>query len=73
MTISASKLRQNIYRLLDKVAATGVPILILRNGKKLKIIPAESVSKLKNLKKRNVLKGNPEDIVHLDWSEEWNG
>lgn len=71
MTISASQLRQNIYRLLDKVARTGVAIVVYRKGKKIKIISAENVSKLHNLKKRSVFKGNPEEIVHIDWSAEW--
>ena len=71
MDISASRLRANIYKLLDRVAKTGVPLVILRNGKKLKIISSESPRKLTNLKKRPILHGNPEDIVHLDWSDEW--
>jgi prevent-host-death family protein len=71
MSISASQLRQNIYRLLDKVARTGVAIVVYRKGKKIKIVPAENVSKLRNLKKRPILKGDPEEIVHIDWSREW--
>ncbi len=71
MVISASKLRQNIYRLLDKVAKTGVPIVIVRNGKTLKIVADPPVSKLARLKKRKCINGNPEDLVHIDWSKEW--
>lgn len=28
--------------------------------------------KLSKLKKRDHIVGNPEDIVHMDWSSEWN-
>ncbi len=38
MAITASKLRENIYRLLDQVLNTGVPIEVKRRGKILKII-----------------------------------
>jgi antitoxin (DNA-binding transcriptional repressor) of toxin-antitoxin stability system len=71
MQVTASGLRQNIYKLLDKVIETGVPIEIIRKGKKLKIIPPEKKSKLNNLHKRDVIKGNPNELVHIDWSDEW--
>ena len=69
--ITASKLRQNIYKLLDQVAETGNPIMITRKGKRLKIVPVDKVSKFDNLKKRKGLLCDPEEIVHMDWSKEW--
>ena len=71
MIISASELRQNIYNLLDQVIKTGVPLEIKRKGKILKIIPAGSINKLKNVKKRKVLNCDPEDIIYNDWEKEW--
>ena len=71
-SISPSKLRENIYRILDQVLNTGVPVEIDRNGKKLKIIVSQPVNKLKKLKKRKYFRVDPESIVHMDWSEEWN-
>jgi prevent-host-death family protein len=71
MSITASKLRENIYRILDRVLQTGIPVEIVRKGRKLKIVPVEPENKLKSLKKRHCLKGDPEDIVHLDWSDQW--
>lgn len=72
MIVTASSLRQNIYRILDKILETGNPIEIERKGKKLKIVPVEkNIDKLQNLKKRNILNVDPEEIVHLDWSDEW--
>ncbi len=32
----------------------------------------EPTSKLANLKPRDLLVGDPEDLVHLDWTDEWN-
>jgi len=69
--VTASELRKNIYQLLDQVLETGVPLEIDRKGKKLRIAPEEPVDRLANLKRRDCLVGDPEDIVHMDWSAEW--
>jgi antitoxin (DNA-binding transcriptional repressor) of toxin-antitoxin stability system len=71
MAVSASQLRQDIYRLLDRVLKTGKALEIRRGGRLLKIVPVEPEKKLASLEKRNILKGNPEDLVHVDWSGEW--
>ena len=73
MPISASRLRENIYQILDQVLRTGVPVEIVRKGRKLRIVPEQGPGKLRNLKKRSCLKVDPEQLVHLDWSDEWKG
>ena len=37
MKVTSTQLRQNIYKLLDEVLSSGVPLEIERNGKILKI------------------------------------
>ncbi len=69
--MTASQLRQNIYRALDQVLETGVPLEIERKGKTLRIVPAAPHNKLDNLKPRDCLRGNPEDIIDIDWLREW--
>lgn len=72
MPVTASKLRENIYRILDQVLETGVPVEIERRGKILKIVPTEMPKKLDNLiDRRDFVRGDPEDLVHLDWSSAW--
>jgi antitoxin (DNA-binding transcriptional repressor) of toxin-antitoxin stability system len=72
MPLTASKLREDIYRILDQVLETGVPVEIERRGKMLKIVPAEPPEKLDKLIARPAfLRCDPEDIVSLDWSREW--
>jgi len=74
MAITPSKLRQNIYRLLERVAKTGIPLEVRYKGKLLKIIADKKLGKIERLKKfpkRKMYKGNPEDFVHMDWSKEW--
>ncbi len=73
MPITASKLRENIYRILDEAIETGVPVEVVRRGKLLKIVPERKRGRLANLKKRkNVFVGDVEDIIGMDWSRYWN-
>ncbi len=74
MAVTASKLRENIYKILDQVLATGEPVEIIRSGRKLKIVAVEEPRrcKLDRLAKRpETLLADPEELVHLDWSREW--
>lgn len=74
MPLTASKLRENIYRVLDQVLETGVPVEIQRRGQILKIVPSVKAGsrKLENLVDRpDYLRCKPEAIIHLDWSREW--
>ena len=71
MTVTASKLRQDIYNLLDRVLETGEPLEIERKGGLLKIIPEKKPSKLDQLVRRDGINCDPEELVHMDWSKEW--
>ncbi len=71
MAITASSLRGNIYRLLDRVLETGAPLEVKRKGKLLKIIPETPPSKMSRLTKHPCIPRDPESIVHMDWSDEW--
>ena len=72
MKVTATKLRQDIYRLLDQVLETGIPLEIERKGQLLRLVPAEPISKLSNLVRRDCIEGDPEELVHMDWSAEWS-
>jgi len=72
MRFTATKLRANLYKVLDRVLKTGVPVEINRQGKLLKIVPMTPTSKLDNLKPHpDYLAVKPEALVHMDWSKEW--
>lgn len=68
MPITASKLRENIYRILDEAVRTGTPVEVVRKGALLRIVPEKRVSKLSRLKKRKGFHGDPDDVIGLDWS-----
>lgn len=71
MVISSTKLRENIYQILDAALQTGEPVEIHRKGRILRIVPCPPNQRLARLPRRDTLSGNPEDFVHLDWSSEW--
>ncbi|MFA7343258.1 MAG: hypothetical protein WC003_03035 [Terrimicrobiaceae bacterium] len=71
MVISSTKLRENIYRLLDESLKTGEEIEVRRKGRSLRIIPEPPASRLALLRHRPTIKGDAEELVHLDWSGEW--
>lgn len=75
MPLTASKLRENVYRILDGVLATGTPVEIERNGRLLRIVPVEAVggstATEQWVERPDAVTGDLEDLVHLDWSTEW--
>lgn len=73
LATTASKLRANIYRMLDEVLETGQPLEIERNGKTLVIAPKEAQSIWDRLPQREgFIVGDPDELIHIDWSSEWN-
>jgi antitoxin (DNA-binding transcriptional repressor) of toxin-antitoxin stability system len=74
MVMTASALRRDIYRILDRVLETGEPVIIERNGRRVRISPEGAPSRLDALVPRpEVVVGDSDDFVHLDWSDQWRG
>lgn len=73
MVVTASQLRQDVYRLLDHVLETGEAIEIDRKGRRLRIVAAaEPVARLSNAPAiEGLVVGDAGDLVHLDWAAEW--
>ena len=70
--VSNLNIQNDIFQLLDKVIKTGVPVEIERKGKRLLISPAEKRRDLDSLEEHpEFIVGNPDDLVHIDWSAEW--
>jgi hypothetical protein len=73
MPITASALRANVYRLLDEVLDSGRPLEIERKGKVVVIAPKEAQSIWERLPQREgAIVGDPDEVIHMDWSSEWN-
>ena len=65
-------IQNDILRLLDKVVKTGIPVEIERKGKRLLVSPVRKYRNLSCLEEHpDFIIGNPDDLVHMDWSAEW--
>ena len=63
--ISLTTLRQQLFKVVDRIIKTGVPVEISRRGHKLRIVPMVKTSKLARLTPHKAIVGNPEDLVEL--------
>lgn len=72
-TVTPTELRTNIYKLLDEIVRTGIPVEIKKGDRRLRIIPVEKGDKFRNLVSRpDVVQGDPEDLVDISWEDEVN-
>lgn len=72
MPMTATKLRANLYRVLNRVLKTGRPIEVVLNGQTLRITPAVRTAKWERLVAHpQSVVGDSEDLVDLDWSSKW--
>jgi hypothetical protein len=73
VAITASQLRQDVYRLLDQALRTGEPLEIERKGRILRIVPdpprQRSLEQLHPIP--GLIVGDPEELVSTDWSANW--
>ena len=75
MTISITELRKQLFKAVDEIINTGIPLEIKRKGHTLKITLAEKKRKLDNLKPHDCIVGDPDELATLKiaaWSEEKN-
>ena len=73
MSISLSALRQDLFKSVDQVIATGIPLEVKRKGRIVKIIVEDKKDKLANLTPHDCIVDDPEDLVNLHiphWDEE---
>lgn len=72
-TITATQLRQNVYRILDEVLESGRPTEIVRNGRKLLIMPEEPRRlRLRELPRRRIMNCTVDELVATSWEQSWN-
>ena len=71
MIVAATKLRQNLYRILDEILDSGIPVKINRKGEILMIIPEKKKSKLERLTEHKTIVGDPESIIKTNFDNEW--
>ena len=70
--MSLTALRNKLFKVVDEIIKTGIPVEIERNNHKLLIVLKEKKSKLDNLKPHDCIIGDPDDLVNLkvtEWGE----
>lgn len=68
--MTATQLRQDLFRLLDQVLETGEPLEIQRNGRRLRVVPDQPERKFDRLTSRpDFVFGDPDDLVELNVAE----
>jgi prevent-host-death family protein len=79
MTITATKLRSDLYRVIDNVIKKGVSVEVELRGKKVRIVPVEPRDKLSALVKRpGVIVGDPRRLPQVKtfdekkWRKKWD-
>jgi len=72
-TITASALRADIYRVIERVARTGQPVDVTSKGGRVRIIAVdEPPPRLDALTPHpDAVVGDLDEFVHVDWSDEW--
>ena len=70
--MKATQLRTELYRVLDRILATGEEVEIERNGKLLSIVPKQAPGGWQRLvERKDAIRGSPDDLVGIEWSDEW--
>lgn len=71
MMITPTKLRENLFNILDEVIESGQVLDINRKGHILHIVPEKKISKLDNIVAKNITKVSDEELINTKWEEEW--
>jgi hypothetical protein len=73
--MTATRFRQDLFKTLDRIALTGEPLEIERNGAVLRVQLAESGGNLLDLERfagrRQLLHVPAEELISSDWSAHW--
>jgi hypothetical protein len=78
MTLTLEQFQKDAKPWLARLKETGEPLLLLAGEETYEVrtagpIPADPApcDLRKLLPKRDIIVGNPDDLVHIDWSSEW--
>lgn len=70
--ITPTEFRKNLFGILKELEKTGQRLrIVAKTGHRFELIPRGKPSRFDKIpKKKNVINGAPDDIVHMDWSGE---
>lgn len=73
--LTVTSLRENLFKIIDRVIVSGVPQEVERKGKKIKIVLAEKINKFENLIPHQSIIGHPDRLIKAKpylWQEPRN-
>ena len=68
--LTLTALRQQLFKIVDRVIQTGIPVEIERHGHRLKIVLDDPPRKLANLRPHKSIVGDADDLVDLE-TDQW--
>lgn len=71
MIHTPTSLRKSIYSVLDSVLETGIPAIVERNGKRLKIVPEQPIGRLDKLEPHSCVVGDSNNLADMHWANLW--
>lgn len=72
MAINSVDLSSKLEGVLDTVVENGIPIEIEHKGLMVRIVPMKKHRSIDSLVAREgYLRVDPDEVVHIDWSEFW--
>ena len=74
MKVTATKLRSELYQILDRVLATGESVEVTRAEGTVVIKPLLSEKRSRKRKPQpnpNLVVGDPDELIHFDWVSHW--
>lgn len=76
MKITATKLRAELYQILDRVLQTGEPVEVTRAEGTVVIKPLVSERRSRPSRRKpkpnpNLVVGDPDELIHFDWVTHW--
>ncbi len=73
MNMTATELRQNLYRILDQALETGETVEIRRKRGVLRIVPERSASVWDRLEVHDVFPDGASSDIDQPWASLWDG
>jgi hypothetical protein len=71
MKYTVTKLRQNLYKILDSVIEEGANVEIERKGYIFRIVAEEKPGFWDSLEAHDIVQGNSDDLASLKWEDSW--
>ena len=68
--LTLTALRQQLYKIVDRIIQTGIPVEIEHHGHRLKMVLDDPPPNLAKLRPHNSIAGNADDLVDLE-TDQW--